>query len=212
MATGPYLTTWADCIATHRPYCDRHLYRYDLIDRETGPLHAKWQKLAHCRDALEAGSGHILLIDADARINPPAPPFHAVVDATPEADILCVLGRSGRPNSGMIMFRGGAGSVAAKFLAACIDARDTAVPPEDFVTAEGENGHFIHFLKREPFASRLGLLPLTWNNTRPPPSPADYVTHYAGKPMRMILPPDHPGYRPPKIKGAKARRMAPTAS
>ncbi|WP_439599079.1 hypothetical protein [Falsiroseomonas sp.] len=185
VATGDYLHDWQDCIQSHRTYCAAHGYDYRLIDRPLSELHPKWQKFEVAREILRGGDD-VLLIDADALISTAAPPFLQVLEADPCCDIFCVLGRSQRPNSGVIMLRGSAPSVACEFLTDCLAARELPLPAEDFVTALGENGHFIHFLKKPPYAGKLKLIDGAWNNTVPPPLPTDFVTHFAGGPMRKF--------------------------
>ena len=185
LATGSYLEEWKDCIETQQRYCETFGYDYHLLDKDISALHPKWQKFERSEALLREGR-HVLLIDADAAILPAAPPFESVLEENPFHDIFAVLGRSKRPNSGVIIFRSGETSVAADFLHRCISRRNRGVPKEDFVTREGENGHFIHYLKKPPYAERFLALPTQWNNTLPPVRAGDFVTHYASGPMRRL--------------------------
>ncbi|WP_425107471.1 hypothetical protein [Ancylobacter sp.] len=83
----------------------------------------------------------------------------------------------------MVIFRGGAHSTAAAFLDRCLANRHKQLPEEDRVTAHGENGHFIHFLKEEPFRLKTFLLDDRWNKIVPPALSDDFIIHYTG-PMR----------------------------
>lgn len=185
LATGSYLEDWKDCIETQRRYCSTFGYDYHLLDKDISALHPKWQKFERSEALLREGHD-VLLIDADAAILPAAPRFETVLQEHPGYDIFAVLGRSKRPNSGVIIFRGGERSVAAAFLHRCLTRRNRGVPKEDYVTREGENGHFIHYLKEAPYAERFLALPMIWNKTVPPVRPGDFVTHYASGPMRRL--------------------------
>lgn len=184
-ATGRYKTDWIECIETHQAYCDRNGYTYRLIDKDIYPLHPKWQKFQLAREILLQGDD-VLVMDADAEFTAAAPPCADVLAQHPGKDIFAVLGRSRRPNSGVIILRGGEGAVAAQFLGDCLDNREATLPAEDVVTKEGENGHFIHFLKRPQYQERFQVLGREWNNTRPPPRPEDFIVHYAGPRMHRI--------------------------
>lgn len=183
-AVGSYLNDWKDCIITQKRYCEKHGYKYHLIDQPYGTLHPKWQKFAYVKDLLRESDGNVLLIDADAEITPIAPAFNALVSEYPESDIFCVNGKSNRPNSGLIVFRNSMSSCAWEFLSTCIEGRNKAIPAEDFVTEEGENGHFIHFLRQREFKDKLHILDRAWNNTVPPPRECDFVIHYSAGVMR----------------------------
>jgi hypothetical protein len=185
-AIGSYLHEWADCISSQRRYCDANSYNYHLVTEPYGKLHPKWQKFEFVRDLLQQSKADVFLVDADAEVTASAPKFHKVIENSPKADIFCALGRSKRPNSGVILFRGGKGSRSIEFLTDCLDARDMSLPKSDFVTKEGENGHFIFFLKQQKYAERLKLLDRAWNNTDPPPRPDDFVIHYNAGPMRRF--------------------------
>jgi FkbM family methyltransferase len=141
--------------------------------------------LAYCQDILARGED-LLLIDADAEFSPAAPAFGSVLSEHPNADILFVNGISGRPNSGVMIMRGGAGSAATALMETCLANRETPVPKEDFVTAEGENGHILHFLKQPRFAERAAALPLAWNCTVASGFSTAFVRHYTNELRRRL--------------------------
>lgn len=74
--------------------------------------------------------------------------------------------------------KGGCGSIASAFLRECLSRREEPVPEEDFVTAEGENGHIIHVLKKRDYAARAGELDIRWNCSDPARAPEAFVRHY----------------------------------
>jgi FkbM family methyltransferase len=115
------------------------------------------------------------------RIRPHAPRFVDLLRENPDKDIFACLGDSGRPNSGVVIFRGGPNSTATSFLRTCLDNRALEIPEEDRVTAYGENGHFIHFLKAQPYAGKFKRIEEKWNRTSPPVSASDYNIHYTGR-------------------------------
>lgn len=139
-------------------------------------LNGKWSKLYYARRAVEEGND-VFLLDADTEVVDIAPRFDDELIRTGK-DILVANGLSGRPNSGVMMFKGGETSVAASFLQQCLELRESRVPAADFVTEDGENGHVIFMLKREPFASRVGILDTLWNCTHPSCVGDAYIRHY----------------------------------
>jgi hypothetical protein len=177
VATPDYISRWNFCIDSQRAYCRSLGYEYRVIDPSQSALHPKWAKLEIAAHFLEAGRD-VLLIDADAEIDPSCPGFSELFARSLLHDILFVNGVSGRPNSGVLALRGGRSSVAAPFLRECLASRKETVPAEDFVTAEGENGHVIWKLKEQRFADRSGELPRVWNCSDPAIANQAYVRHY----------------------------------
>ncbi|MDR7039430.1 hypothetical protein J2X36_004206 [Methylobacterium sp. BE186] len=175
VATPDYARTWRFCIDAQSAYCRRHAYEHRVIDPSRSPLHPKWAKLEAAVGLLRQGRD-VLLIDADAEISETCPPFMDLLASHPDRDIFCVKGISGRPNSGVMLLR--AGGLALRFLEACLAHRQEPVPPEDFVTSEGENGHVIWMLKRRPYADALAELPLAWNCSDPARSEHAFIRHY----------------------------------
>ncbi len=183
VALGGYRHQWTECIESHRAYAVRHGLTYMLVERNEHPAYSpKWLKF-HVAEELLRGGSDVFLVDADARILDRTPAFSEVLAAAPEADIFSADGRSGRPNSGVLMLRAGQDSLAADLLRTCIRESGKPIPKADFVTSDGENGHFIRFVRMEPFASRHFSLDERWNRTVPPVRDNDFVAHYTG-PMR----------------------------
>jgi hypothetical protein len=211
VATPDYVDRWRFCIESQKAYCARHGYEYQLHSAALPGLNAKWAKIQYTIDALQRDAA-VMLIDADAEITSDAPPFETLLAERPHSDILYALGVSGRLNSGVLVLRPGAGSVATQFLQTCLDERDIPVAPENFVTAEGENGRLIELIAREPFASRAKVIDRAWNCTSPGCYAAAHVRHYTG-PLRLAaeegtLQPPPKGYRKKRRSlGAKLRRL-----
>ena len=189
IATADYARTWRFCIDAQVNYCRRNAYEHRVIDPTGSPLHPKWAKLEHAASLLRRGRD-VLLIDADAEITATCPPFTDTLVSHPARDIFCVKGISGRPNSGVMLLRSGA--TALRFLEDCLVHRQDAVPPEDFVTTEGENGHIIWMLKRQPYADALAELPLAWNCSDPAQADQAFVRHYTNHLKAWFLQKEEP--------------------
>jgi len=176
IATADFAGRWRFCLDSQRRYCERQRYAHLIIDPPAGELHPKWAKLDSALRLIE--TGHVFLVDADCEFTLGCPAFETVLDAHPFHDIFFVNGISGRPNTGALILRGGRPSLAAAFLRECLASRHDPVPPEDFVTSEGENGHVISILKRSPYRSRAYSLPLAWNCSLPDHAAEAYILHY----------------------------------
>jgi hypothetical protein len=187
VATPDYARTWAFCIASHRAYCDANGIKYSLFSGLDQPLHPKWSKLQYTLDALGSADG-VMLLDSDAEFSPTCPHFGNLLNEHPGADILYANGVSGRLNSGVVVFRGGASSVASDYLLRCLEQRTTPVQSSNFVTAEGENGHLIQIMQEERFRSKSFILSRDWNCTVPEGFDSAYIRHYTDK-LRTAL--DH---------------------
>jgi hypothetical protein len=180
VATPDYARTWSFCIASHRAYCDAKGVQYRLFSGLDQPLHPKWSKLQYTLDALVSAEG-VMLLDADAEFSSTCPHFGDLLNEYPAADILYANGISGRLNSGVVVFRGGASSVASDFLLRCLEQRTTPVQSANFVTAEGENGHLIQIMQEERFRTKSAILSRDWNCTVPEGFDAAYIRHYTDK-------------------------------
>lgn len=176
VATDGYDAVWRFCLESQRRYCDKFGYPHRILTNPVPGLNGKWSKLHVALDAILEGHD-VLLIDADAEITSLAPPFVEKL-ASLNGDIGIVLGISGRPNSGVIMLSGQPNSAAPAFLSDCLSARDTPVPPEDVVTAEGENGHVINILGRTPHRERVHYLESAWNCSIPDMASPVFIWHY----------------------------------
>lgn len=180
IATPDYACQWRFCIDSQKTYCSRNQFEHRVIDPTRSKLHPKWTKLELAIDQLTRGND-VLLIDADAEISKTCPPFTRILSDHPHHDIFFVRGISGRPNSGVMILRGGKDSIAVQFLNACLSSRLETVPPDDFVTAEGENGHVIWQLKKPAFAQSSHELELTWNCSIPEQAETAFVRHYTNR-------------------------------
>jgi hypothetical protein len=180
VATPDYARTWAFCIASHRAYCAAKGIKYSLFSGLDQPLHPKWSKLQYTLDALKSADG-VMLLDADAEFSPLCPNFGNLLDEYPAADILYANGLSGRLNSGVVVFRGGASSVASDYLLRCLEQRTTPVKSANFVTTEGENGHLIEVMQEERFRTKAAVLSRDWNCTVPEGFGSAYIRHYTDK-------------------------------
>lgn len=183
IATDGFQYLWLHCIESQQRYAACHGYDHQLMTTNAYPtLPPHWAKVKACL-ALLMGGHNVFLLDSDACIRAHAPRFTDLLEREPGCDIFIANGWSGRPNSGVVLFRGGAGSLAPAFLERCLANRHKELPEEDRVTAHGENGHFIHFLKDEPFRSKTFILDERWNKIVPPATSGDFIIHYTG-PMR----------------------------
>ena len=179
IATPDYARRWRFCIDSQHVYCSKQGYEHRVLDPTNGLPHPKWAKLEAAAQLLENGTD-VLLLDADAEIAPECPPFTQVLAASPSRDVLFVRGISGRPNSGVLILRGGRSSAAA-FLRECLARRSEPVPSEDFVTAEGENGHVIWLLKSPRYAVRSRELDPVWNCSDPAYAHRAFIRHYTNR-------------------------------
>jgi hypothetical protein len=181
IATGDYAEKWRFCIDSQRTYCRRHGYDHHVLTSIEDGLHPKWAKLSAAVRLLEKGTD-VLLIDADAEIAETCPPLTDLL-ADDKSDIFYVLGKTGRPNSGVLLLRGGSESAALAFLTECLARRSEPVPAEDFVTADGENGHVIWLLKSPDHSRRSRILDEAWNCSNPGQAAHAYIRHYTN-PLR----------------------------
>ena len=183
IATHGFQYLWLNCIESHQRYADRYGYDYDLITTNDHPeLTPHWSKVKVCIALLREGRD-VLLIDSDAYIRPTTPRFTDLLDREKGCDIFIAKGWSGRPNSGVVFLRAGADSMGVRFLEECLANRHKVLPEEDRVTDYGENGHFIHFLKQDPFQPKTFILDERWNRIKLRATSGDFIIHYTG-PMR----------------------------
>lgn len=175
--TPDFLRQWQFCIDSQSGYCARYNFEHRVIDVSESPLHPTWAKVELTIGLLEQGRD-VLSIDADAEIAANCPPFTDILNASPERDIFYVHGISGRPNAGMLILRGRPQGTALAFLKECVVRKHEPVPPEDFVTAKGENGHVIWLLKKEPYRSASKEIERVWNWSIPEHAEKAFVRHY----------------------------------
>ena len=180
IATPDYAQHWRFCIDSQSSYCRREGYEHQLIDPTGWSLNPKWTKLQVALRFLDANHD-VLLLDADAEIISRCPPFASVLNGNPSHDILFVKGISGRPNSGVLLLRGGRSSIASSFLQECLSKREQPVPSEDFVTVEGENGRVISSLKLPIYMERSSQFADLWNCSDPAFAEDLYIRHYTDR-------------------------------
>jgi len=175
-ATPDYAKKWNRCIESQRAYCVRNDFEFQCTSQCPPGLNPKWSKLKLALDQVRSGRD-VMMIDADAEISAACPPFVEVLASYRDRDIFYVNGISERPNSGVMLFRGASSSAASKFLSACLAGKDVPVPSTDFVSADGENGHIIHFLKQPQFATLSRAMDRKWNTWHPDEFHRAYVRH-----------------------------------
>lgn len=180
IATQDYAEKWFFCIQSHIRYAARHGHEYRLHADSAAGLHPKWGKFIFTINMLRT-SDYVMLVDADAEFSAQAPDFVGLMQSHPDHDLLYAAGNSGRLNSGVLMMRGGADSKAVAILEHCLANRDIPVPPEDFVTAEGENGHLIHAIKRPEFAAAVCEVERLWNCTHSVEYERAHIRHYTNE-------------------------------
>lgn len=185
VATEDYMDKWAFCLDSQKHYSSVHNYACAQVEPSGSKLHPKWAKLEIALFFLKRDRD-LLLIDADAEMTRLCPPFTSILSENQHKDIFYVNGNSGRPNSGVLIMRGGSSSAATSFVQECLARRLEAVPKEDFVTKEGENGHVIMLLKQLEFANKALALPKIWNCSDPACYPEAFVLHYTNK-LRVWL-------------------------
>lgn len=176
VATDGYGAFWDFCMESHKRYCECHEIEYRVVRMKAAGLNGKWTKLLAARELLDAGY-MVLLVDTDTEISPSAPHFvWAMADES--KSIFVVRGISGRPNSGVMMLRGAPRRQAIEFLDECLRLREQPVDADCLVTAEGENGHVIHVLKREPYAEYCQFLERSWNCSLPEEAGTAHIRHF----------------------------------
>ena len=161
VADENYLDKWKFCIESQNAYAKKYGYKRLLISKEFGNLNFYWTKLPHAIDALEAGD-LVLVLDADVEVKHHAPDFKEVFNLSDSANIALANGASGRPNSGVMMFKG---KVAIDFLSQVIESRLQKPDRENVVSSKGENGHIIQILKE--YEKNYQELGIEWNCSIP---------------------------------------------
>lgn len=184
IATSDYASKWNFCIQSQTAYANANGYQQKVINSVGPKLHPKWAKLDVALQFL--ATSNVMLLDADAEITNLCPPANQIFAQYPSKDIFYVKGNSGRPNSGVLLLRGGTNRLAFAFVKHCIRHRREGVPPQDFVSPEGENGHVIWSLRLERFRARAHELPTTWNCSKPACAPTAFIRHYTNQ-LRIWL-------------------------
>lgn len=181
IALKGYSKIYNDCIKSQKQYCERSGYSYILVDQAPGnllPKEAAWLKLFLLRSALKCNYKWVAFIDADCEIREHAPPFvEEFKKAKGKKVIFLAHGFSGRINSGVIFLRNT--KEAEDYLEQVIKNGDNEVPDED--KALYENGHMIHYGKRNPNVEIIDAV--KWNNNFAIDK-GSYIQHYSGGILR----------------------------
>ncbi len=183
IAMNGYYWEYKKNLQTQAAYAMRHGYRYVVIDRPQISLlgmECAWLKVALMSEALKAGYDWVMFVDADAEIKPSAPAIESL--RCEGKSIYLAKGFSGRVNSGVLIASRAEASEA--FFDQVLAEHAKALPPEDDV-GWGENGHIIHFAKKNP---AVKLISARWNNNRDPYL-RDHIRHYSAGPLRAYYQP-----------------------
>lgn len=180
VATNGFDILWSFCIESQKRYAHRIGCEFYLERTNPWPdLTPHWSKFRRAVEILDSHKD-LLILDADILVRNHTPSFEEILATKPDFDIFVAMGRSGRPNSGFIILRGGPESRGRQLIQTCLENRTIELPEQDFVTSYGENGHFIHFCRSEPFKSALFEIPKSWNRTEFPVNETDYNVHFTG--------------------------------
>lgn len=201
--TPKYRDVFREEMNSHEDYAFRHGYRYVSVGlgQEDAGL-AKWRKLEILLELLENNDA-VLLLDVDCLVRKDAPDIcREVVDGK---YVYMTRGHSGRWNSGVIFALSAESSQS--FFREVLATRNEAIRLENFVSAEGENGHVIQAAQDPRFSSIIQELDYVWNNNRFP-GKMDYIRHYGGGPMREFWKQQRASRSPGRMALAGARQMA----
>lgn len=174
------------CVDSHRAYCRRHGYGYDIVTRVPGgatPPESSWLKVPLMLEALDRGYEWVAFFDSDCEVRPHTPPIPTLQQ--PGKSVYLAVGKSGRFNAGVIIVRNTPES--RDYLRRVLAHAEQEVPAED--QAPYENGHVIHFARGN---DAVGTLDRTWNNNVEL-VPTDFVQHFSGGPLRPLYPTDRTG-------------------
>lgn len=178
IALNGYQHLYSKNLLNQQSYALNQGYSYVAVTKPALTLMAMecaWLKLSLMLQALRAGYDTVVYIDADADIDPWAPPVESLFER--HKLVYLAHGFSGRFNSGVIIVR--RHRKVKEWLENILNHCQDKVPEEDNV-GWGENGHIIHFAKRESFVQAISV---KWNNNQNPNLP-DYIRHYSEGPMR----------------------------
>lgn len=183
VATNGYEVAWRECIQSHQRYCNAHKYTYRLITSSEIPnVHPKWLKIHKMLQALHEDWDAVILLDADLYVTQRCP----AIPMLKRVNVMAAKGVSNRFNSGYV--RAYNTPRARQFFQDMLDfkASGQIVPKPSFVSAEGENGVFIHLSP-----GVVQELDKRWNNTSDPnlkdfnrhftTTMGDYIRHQRGK-------------------------------
>lgn len=176
-ASPDYVKKYNRCITSQKEYCKKYNYDY-VIDSNPllpGQDRKEWTwKKHYTLDQYEDTHDIFVGIDCDCEIKSNTPPIESVLNNN---SIYYVLGISGRPNMGFMIYRND--DIRKYFHTELIRRRDIEVPKEYKVKPGGENGHAIWILSE--MTNGLQELSLKWNCTQPQYANDAYILHYTNK-------------------------------
>ena len=173
-ASPDFVIKWQRCINSQKLYCKKHGYDYVVDDRPLleGQTNNEWTwKKHYTLDQYENTHDVFIGIDADCEIKSNTPPIESFLNKN---SIYYVLGVSGRPNAGFMVYRND--DVRKNFHTELIKRRPQKVPSHFRVKPSGDNGHVIWVLSE--MANGLQELPLEWNCSQPKFINEAYILHY----------------------------------
>ena len=172
-----FVVKWQRCIDSQKAYCEKHGYDYVIDDRPLleGQTKHEWTwKKHYTLDQYEDTHDIFIGIDADCEIQDNAPPIESVLN---ENSIYYVLGISGRPNAGFMVYRND--KIRKYFHTELMKRRPHPVPGNFKVKSLGDNGHVIWILSE--MTEGLQELPLKWNCSQPKCKDSAYILHYTNR-------------------------------
>jgi len=173
-ASPDFVKKWQRCIHSQKQYCKKHGYDYviDDLPLQEGETKNEWTwKKHYTLDQYEDTHSIFVAIDADCEIRPNTPPIESILN---ENSIYYVLGVSGRPNAGFMIYRND--EIRKYFHTELMRRRREKVPSRFKVKPSGDNGHVIWILSQ--MTAGLQELPIYWNCSQPKYMNDAYILHY----------------------------------
>lgn len=172
-----FLLKYKKCIDSQKEYCKKNNYDYVIDSNPLLPGEKKnewtWKK-HYTLDQYEETHDIFVAIDADCEIKSNTPPIESVLN---QNSIYFVLGISGRPNAGFMIYRNN--EIRKYFHTELMRRRKKKVPKQFKVKASGDNGHVIWILSE--MQNGLQELPLEWNCSNPEFMQSAYILHYTNR-------------------------------
>ena len=176
VATPDYVEKWGFCIDGQKKYAQKYDYNHLLIDASQFSLSPNWVKFEASIPFLEQGH-NILLVDADAEITESCPPFSDLLDEFTDRDIFFSRTGSGRITSGVLILRGGVGSIAIEFIRECLAQRKNHKLLRHGNVSKEKNGYVVvHVFPRFLYKSRE--IDRSWNYAVPRNTNSAFIRHY----------------------------------
>lgn len=177
-ASDNYVKKYFPCIDTHKQYCARQGYTYNLITGSQTSRNWKRAKLLEVKKELETTNNDVLIIDGDCYIKKDCPPLGKFISK--KKSVYYANGKSGRCNSGFMFFKNNAKSL--KYVTDVISRFDQSVPRGEgyYVTKEGENGHIIWVMEeyKNKKSKIFQEISNKWNCSSPARKRSAYVLHF----------------------------------